>query len=44
MAKDYRKYNQNPDFLIKLAKNNSHYPTGITGYEKYYTDMEGFWR
>ena len=36
----------NPDhFLYEVGQRNSeYYPTGITGYEQYYTDMEGFWR
>ena len=35
-----------PDhFLYEVAvRNPYYYPTGITGYEQYYTDMEGFWR
>ena len=35
-----------PDhFLYEVASRNQYYyPTGITGYEQYYTDMEGFWR
>lgn len=35
-----------PDhFLSKVAELNPYYyPTGYTGYEQYYTDMEGFWR
>ena len=35
-----------PDhFLSKIAENNpEQYPTGYTGYEQYYTDMQGFWR
>ncbi len=33
------------DFLMAVAeKNRPLYPTGYTGYEQYYTDMEGFWR
>ena len=33
------------DFLIAVAERNPYYyPTGQTGYEQYYTDMEGFWR
>lgn len=33
------------DFLIAVAERNPYYyPTGKTGYEQYYTDMEGFWR
>lgn len=46
MALDYFKYNHTIDnFTQILAENNSkYYPTGITGYENYYTDMQGFWR
>lgn len=35
-----------PDhFLYEVGQRNLYYyPTGITGYEQYYTDMEGFWR
>ena len=33
------------DFLAEVAaRNPSFYPTGYTGYEQYYTDMQGFWR
>ena len=32
-------------FLQKVGQNNPIlYPSGITGYEQYYTDIEGFWR
>ena len=54
MSLDYRKYNhgvpaeidsREPDFEIKLAELNAPlYPNGVTGYEQYYIDMEGFWR
>lgn len=49
MALDYFKYGQEDDFLIKIKNNNYIYdeflfPNGYTGYEQYYTDMEGFWR
>lgn len=45
MAKDYRKHNHEDDFERTLAtRNYPLYPTGITGYEQYYTDLEGFWR
>lgn len=44
MALDYRRFYHDDDFLFKLAAANPHYPTGRTGYEQYYTDMEGFWR
>ena len=35
-----------PDhFFYEVASRNPYYyPTGITGYEQYYTDIEGFWR
>ena len=35
-----------PDhFLYEVGKRNPYYyPTGYTGYEQYYTDMQGFWR
>ena len=33
------------NFLMKVREwNPSFYPDGYTGYEQYYTDMEGFWR
>lgn len=51
MALDYLQHaideegTPNDDFLPTIAKNNPDlYPTGITGYEQYYTDLEGFWR
>lgn len=45
MAKDFYKNNQEDDFEINLINNNlQYYPTGKTGYEQYYIDMEGFWR
>jgi len=45
MALDYFLYHTQDDFLIKIAKNNpNYYPLGITGYEQYYTDIQGFWR
>lgn len=47
MAIDYRRHNHDDGFEITLAKNNQPfelYSKGITGYEQYYTDMEGFWR
>ena len=51
MANDYRRHYREDDFLIKLRDNNkilyynnipieSLYPTGYTGYEKYYIDFE----
>ena len=44
MALDYRKYYHDDDFLYNLAQANPQYPNGRTGYEQYYTDIEGFWR
>lgn len=51
MAKDYFKHNQDDDFLYRIKMNNlklnnleSYYPTGETGYEMFYTDIQGFWR
>ena len=51
MAKDYFAHNQDKDFLEKIRSNNmkldgvsSYYPTGETGYEMFYTDIQGFWR
>ena len=44
MALDYRRYYHDDDFLYNLSKFNPQYPDGHTGYEQYYTDLEGFWR
>ena len=44
MALDYRKCQKDNDFLYNLASKNPQYSTGRTGYEQYYTDLEGFWR
>lgn len=45
MAKDYRQNGHEDDFNVRLKENNGlEYPTGYTGYEQYYTDLEGFWR
>lgn len=46
MAHDYFKYAHIlDDFTIKVAEANpSLYPFGMTGYEQYYTDIQGFWR
>lgn len=46
MALDYFKYNHIKSNFTQLiaTANPNHYPTGITGYETYYTDMQGFWR
>lgn len=45
MARDYYKYNHLDDFELKVAAANpEYYPFGITGYEQYYIDIQGFWR
>ena len=45
MAKDYFKYNTLSDFEIRLREANPlTYPTGRTGYEQYYTDIQVCWR
>jgi hypothetical protein len=45
MACDYYAYNKLDDFVARVAAANpNHYPTGITGYENYYVDIQGFWR
>ena len=45
MALDYRLHNREDNFISKLIENNPELcAKGCTGYEQYYTDMEGFWR
>ena len=45
MALDYFKYNHLDDFELRVAQANpDDYPSGRTGYENYYTDLQGFWR
>ena len=44
MALDYYKYNILDDFELRLIKANPQYSTGQTKYEKYYIDLQGFWR
>lgn len=51
MAKDYRKHNHEDDFYVQVRINNGkdingewRYPNGITTYEPFYIDLEGFWR
>ena len=51
MALDYFKHGQEEDFLYNVQNNNlktdglsSYYPEGETGYEAFYTDIQGFWR
>lgn len=45
MALDFNKHGDEDDFLATIReKNPTFYPTGYTGYEQYYVDIEGFWR
>ena len=45
MSLDFYKYNQLDNFNAKVAEANPDlYPTGRTGYEQYYIDLQGFWR
>lgn len=50
MAKDYYQHYHQNGFQHELMKNNrlfdelTLYPTGQTGYEQYYHDINGFWR
>ena len=51
MAIDYRRFNHCDDFGLKVQEVNGKqfdgkyiYPRGVTGYEQYYVDIEGFWR
>lgn len=51
MALDYFEHGQEEDFLYNVQNNNlkmdglsSYYPEGETGYEAFYTDIQGFWR
>jgi hypothetical protein len=45
MAKDYYKHNTLDEFELLVKNNNApFYPTGKTGYERYYIDLQGFWR
>ena len=45
MSLDYYKHNQEDDFYVRLAaRNPDTCPNGKTGYETYYTDLQGFWR
>lgn len=45
MAKDYYQHNTEDDFELKLREANiNFYPSGQTGYERYYVDIQGFWR
>ena len=43
--KEYYPMTDPDHFLYEVGQRNPYYyPTGYTGYEQYYTDMQGFWR
>ena len=44
MAYDYRQSNKDFQFYRAVEDANPEYKDGRTGYEQYYTDIEGFWR
>lgn len=44
MALDYYKYGHLDNFEMKVAEANPRYSHGVTGYEQYYIDLQGFWR
>ena len=44
MALDYYALWEEDDFYLMVAAANPTYPSGRTGYEQYYTDLQGFWR
>lgn len=45
MALDYYKHHEEDDYEYRLKQNNPDTCfKGSTGYEQYYTDIEGFWR
>ena len=44
MALDYYQCGTDDNFFLDVAAANPHYPTGRTGYEQYYADIQGFWR
>jgi hypothetical protein len=45
MAQDYYACNHLDTFLIKIAQSNPElYPSGTTGYEQYYIDLQSLWR
>ena len=44
MAYDYLQHNEEVDFSFKLAEANPQFIDGKTGYEQYYSDIQGFWR
>jgi hypothetical protein len=45
MGLDYYEHNTSDTFELDIIANNPiFYSTGQTGYERYYIDLQGFWR
>lgn len=44
MAEDFYDHHTENDYYIKLQQSNPWCINGKTGYEQYYSDMQGFWR
>ena len=45
MAADYFKYGHLDDFGLRVsAANPDLFPNGVTGFEQYYIDIQGYWR
>ena len=44
MAIDFYRHNQESDYLLRLEEYNPEFIDGKTGYEQYYSDLQGFWR
>ena len=44
MSLDYSKCHTFEDFYYYIAQTNPEFPSGITGYEQYYIDLQSFWR
>lgn len=44
MAIDYYAHHTEEDFLYRIENFNPTFTHGRTGYEQYYSDMQGFWR
>lgn len=44
MAVDFYQHGQDNDYYYKLQRTNPWVLNGKTGYEQYYSDLQGFWR
>lgn len=44
MSQDYKNFNQIDEFSDWVSENNDWIINGVTGYEQYYSDLDGFWR